>query len=511
MNDTPVPLLSKPSSPVATAPLGMKGRDKLEHKEHTIRSFAEVADEAAARSAAGKPEKAAGARDLAPDRWERREIPEEPEKPEKRTEMTEMKELQATMATLSLTPAPAYIQALAQEAETAPAGPAAMPATETIQQEDLTPPHPFAHESPTGSIPPGIVHEEHSDGGVASDKWPIPPVMKEALLETALVLDAPGQGGQGDGVSALDVSLQDMYARMKALSTPVSLAGETAGAPAPDIAGGEPAAAYVAQQGNPAPPEAIAPEAAAPGGQASADDAVSQASYANRQGDTDTGTDTGTGTGTKDAAQPELRKPSDAPLHPKTRPIPAWDNQNNFFSLAQAIDGVGGALAPEGNDMASRIVQQIVDTTQSALSGNISQIRLQLNPEFLGRVSIMLTAGEDGLSARIQAQHSNVLDILASNLYKLESELRDLGINMKSIDITQLGMQGGMAPGEGRDGRFFRRNPESDGAGTTKPITMARFHQSARIHGGQAADLNLIGGYANPYEITRDTGVDFRA
>ena len=190
-----------------------------------------------------------------------------------------------------------------------------------------------------------------------------------------------------------------------------------------------------------------------------------------------------------------------------TRAIPARDNVNNLFALTQKLQPASETktITWDDNQPVAQVVRQIVETTAVAQKNNVSQIRLQLNPEFLGRVSILLTSSEDGLSARIQAQSGTVRELLLSNLNRLQSELRDMGINMKSIDITGHGLGSDLSQG----GRFLGRNRESEGQGTTSLVTMARFHQPIRSLGVLMSGFPY--GINTPYEVNSEGGVDFWA
>jgi flagellar hook-length control protein FliK len=154
----------------------------------------------------------------------------------------------------------------------------------------------------------------------------------------------------------------------------------------------------------------------------------------------------------------------------------------------------------------SQIIRQIVETTAVSQTGNISRIKLQLNPEFLGKISIVLTAAGDGLTARIHAQNGAVSDMLSANLLKLQSELRDMGINMKSIDIFNAGLTGDMARGH-QGHRSFGHHHGSDGAAGDRPVTLARFHQAIRAPQASVYDgLHMDGRH-----IDDGNGVDFWA
>ena len=199
--------------------------------------------------------------------------------------------------------------------------------------------------------------------------------------------------------------------------------------------------------------------------------------------------------------------PAPEQTNTETRRPMTRENANGLFAPAQPADPELAVrdTPREASVTPSQVIRQIVQTTAFSQTGNISQIKLQLNPEFLGRVSIVLIAAEDGLSARIQTQSGVVRDMLAANLMKLQNELKDMGINMKSIDITQAGPAGNMTYGD-QNSRAFGRDPDSDNLHGTRPITMARFHQAVRT----PLPPTYHDGFGDHYAAD-DEGVDYWA
>ena len=168
-------------------------------------------------------------------------------------------------------------------------------------------------------------------------------------------------------------------------------------------------------------------------------------------------------------------------------------NQRELCALAQPVDAGHLPVPYETPVTPSRIIRQIAETMVFSQTGDISRIGLQLSPEFLGRVSIILALAADGMSADIQTQNGAVRDMLTANLFKLEDELRGLGLNISFIEITCAGPTGDPADGH-QDGRIPRSHQDSYGSGGTRPVTMARFHQAARIPMPPVRD----GGFSNP-------------
>ncbi len=93
-------------------------------------------------------------------------------------------------------------------------------------------------------------------------------------------------------------------------------------------------------------------------------------------------------------------------------------------------------VAPPTPVMPTRFVDEIVDSVKLQQSQGISQLRIVLSPEGLGRVSVLLETSAEGLRARIQSDNPTVRGIMAAQITELEGKLKELGIHMKSIDVT---------------------------------------------------------------------------
>lgn len=83
------------------------------------------------------------------------------------------------------------------------------------------------------------------------------------------------------------------------------------------------------------------------------------------------------------------------------------------------------------------IIDQIVQSARLSKTDGTSQLEIQLRPEHLGKVSIVLTSGEDGVNARIKANSDTVRAMLSGGLGDLMTSLKEMGVNMKNIDVVK--------------------------------------------------------------------------
>ncbi|GHU94174.1 hypothetical protein FACS1894208_04800 [Clostridia bacterium] len=111
---------------------------------------------------------------------------------------------------------------------------------------------------------------------------------------------------------------------------------------------------------------------------------------------------------------------------------------------------------PQEPVTAQQIVNQIVESARVSILNGTSQLEIQLRPEHLGKVSVILTAAEDGVTAHIKAPSESVRNLLSTGLGELMASLKDMGVNMKDIDVSKSELNWDFARGQAQtgDGRF---------------------------------------------------------
>nr|WP_254444879.1 flagellar hook-length control protein FliK [Ruegeria atlantica] len=82
----------------------------------------------------------------------------------------------------------------------------------------------------------------------------------------------------------------------------------------------------------------------------------------------------------------------------------------------------------------ARAVANQIATLVSA-RGQPGTIEVALNPEELGRVSIVLNSREDGLHMTILAERPETLDMMRRHLSVLETEFQNFGLGDLSLDL----------------------------------------------------------------------------
>lgn len=114
------------------------------------------------------------------------------------------------------------------------------------------------------------------------------------------------------------------------------------------------------------------------------------------------------------------------------------DDQGNhvtFTSLQQTERKKGAVLPPDAKQVFSQIVERARITHKSGMS----EMRLQLNPKSLGKVGMRLVLQDGAVSARLSVANTEVRELISRNLESLQRELREAGINLAHLDLTNQG------------------------------------------------------------------------
>ena len=114
------------------------------------------------------------------------------------------------------------------------------------------------------------------------------------------------------------------------------------------------------------------------------------------------------------------------------------------------------------------IIDQIVQSARMSAGNGTSQLEIQLRPAHLGKVSIVFTSGEEGVTAHIKASSDTTRAILNGGLGELMSGLKDMGVNMKNINVSEPEMSWDYTRGQGQH-RFNGENREGANREQGKP------------------------------------------
>jgi len=83
------------------------------------------------------------------------------------------------------------------------------------------------------------------------------------------------------------------------------------------------------------------------------------------------------------------------------------------------------------------IIKQVSHALESLTRGGQSTLRLQLNPQDMGRIDLRLTSSMDGLRVWIQADQAQTGRLLESSLNQLKQSLHEAGVQLSQLSVGQ--------------------------------------------------------------------------
>ena len=149
---------------------------------------------------------------------------------------------------------------------------------------------------------------------------------------------------------------------------------------------------------------------------------------------------------------------------PDTKPSTSSDVTQLGISVAAGAPASSTSFATQAQSLAhssvdaNAIVEQVVKsmvmrTTQSGSS----EIRLRLNPDNLGEVTMKLTLSGSSISANLVAQNGDVRNALLSNHHQLAQSLSEAGLTLAGFSVDVSGGDAGRDQNRDRTDGFGRR------------------------------------------------------
>ena len=87
------------------------------------------------------------------------------------------------------------------------------------------------------------------------------------------------------------------------------------------------------------------------------------------------------------------------------------------------------------NELKDRVMQQVRYHLKLAMNNGLGEVKMRLNPEFLGGMKVSLILGKDDISATFVVENQSVKEILQRSLHKLEQTLSEKGIDVNQIEV----------------------------------------------------------------------------
>lgn len=93
------------------------------------------------------------------------------------------------------------------------------------------------------------------------------------------------------------------------------------------------------------------------------------------------------------------------------------------------------------------LVDQVVKKAELIVKSGASEMKIDLKPEFLGKLTIKIIAEDSGITARFITENSQVKHLLEGNLHTLKQALESQGIKVEKTEVNVQLNNGGMFDG----------------------------------------------------------------
>ncbi len=122
------------------------------------------------------------------------------------------------------------------------------------------------------------------------------------------------------------------------------------------------------------------------------------------------------------------------------------------------VAGAAGPAAPLHVPIDSQaVIEQLVKGIAMRSSGGTSQVRMRLQPEHLGDVSLKLTVTGTTISASVVAQSAHVRDLLLANQQQLARSLAQAGLSLGTFSVDVSGGNAGFTHQQSNDRNALER------------------------------------------------------
>lgn len=163
--------------------------------------------------------------------------------------------------------------------------------------------------------------------------------------------------------------------------------------------------------------------------------------------------------------------------------------------LPGASSGSPSAPAPAASAPVDpqAVLEQIVKGITMRNLGATSEVRMRLQPEHLGDVSLKLTVSGNTISANIVAQNADVRDLLMQNQQQLARTLSEAGLSLGAFSVDVSGGNPGFSQQQTQQQRSLSKvaSAHLDAAGEEEPWTDSRFGPPL-LSGAKSLVLNYL-------------------
>lgn len=130
-----------------------------------------------------------------------------------------------------------------------------------------------------------------------------------------------------------------------------------------------------------------------------------------------------------------------------TRELVSLNRLDNSIARLPARDSVVNGNRPTANVDIQQLIDQVVKKAELMVKSNSSEMKIDLKPEFLGKMTIKIAVEEGVLTARFITDSHQVKHLLDNNLNTLKQSLETQGIKVEKAEVNVQLNSGGMFDG----------------------------------------------------------------
>lgn len=161
------------------------------------------------------------------------------------------------------------------------------------------------------------------------------------------------------------------------------------------------------------------------------------------------------------------------PTEDSTGEAPGWANRLETASLkgADQTAKTDFKMPVPGDADAQEVLNQVVRKAELMVKANSSQMKIELQPEFLGRLTIKVMVEEGAVTARFITDNLQVKHLLEGNLGMLRQTLEAQGMRVERAEVNVQLNNGGLF--DGSEGQRFAMWHRDDQPGHHRPRVLS--------------------------------------
>lgn len=150
--------------------------------------------------------------------------------------------------------------------------------------------------------------------------------------------------------------------------------------------------------------------------------------------------------------------------------------QNIADSFATAFESSAGQVNP------ADVVRQVVNSIRLTSAQGLQSMEIQLMPENLGKVNVLVSVREGVVTAQLGVQNEQVKKALENQLLTLKENFENQGIKVETVEIT-------VHTNAFESGQNFSEQKEQNRkTGTTRKLSLDGFNPDEEEDGGEDVD-----------------------